>query len=259
VIVSYLIGVLIGLLPGGDGGATIRRIIRCLCRNNYLSRWASRSFYFRRRQGRPDFWLPGGLAYSEIMTSKTNVKVVSSRTIYRGPAFSVASDRVREPGGILVQRDVVRHSGSVVIMAIEEEGKEKRVLLVRQYRYAAGRYLWELPAGRIDEGETALAGGRRELLEETGYTAQQWEKALFFYSSPGFVDETMTVFLARGLKAGAAKPEEDEFISKRLFPISSLLGMIRSRKIMDAKTIAGVLWLKALSGKPINRKVRAAR
>ena len=189
------------------------------------------------------------------MTGKTKVKVVSSRSIYRGPAFSVVSDRVREPGGIVVQRDVVRHSGSVVIMAVEEDSKEKRVLLVRQYRYCAGRFLWELPAGRIDEGETALAGGRRELLEETGYTARKWQKALFFYSSPGFVDETMTVFLARGLKAGTAKPEEDEFISKRLFPLSSLLNMIRRRTIIDAKTIAGVLWLSAFSAE-LNRKGR---
>ena len=188
------------------------------------------------------------------MTRK-NVKVVSSRSIYRGPAFSVVSDRVREPGGIVVQRDVVRHSGSVVIMAVEEGGKEKRVLLVRQYRYCAGRFLWELPAGRIDEGETALAGGRRELLEETGYTAQKWQKALFFYSSPGFVDETMTVFLARGLRAGKAKPEEDEFISKRLFPLSSLLNMIRKQTIIDAKTIAGVLWLSVFF-EELNRKGR---
>jgi ADP-ribose pyrophosphatase len=189
------------------------------------------------------------------MTRK-NVKVVSSRRVYRGPAFSVMSDRVREPGGIVVQRDVVRHSGSVVIMAVEEDGKEKRVLLVRQYRYAAGRYLWELPAGRIDEGETALAGGRRELLEETGYTAANWQKALYFYSSPGFVDETMTVFLARGLRAGEARPEEDEFISKRLFPLSSLLSMIRKRTIIDAKTIAGVLWLNMFLQEQISRKAR---
>ena len=183
------------------------------------------------------------------MTSKApasqKVKVISSRSIYRGPAFHVVSDRVREPGGIVVQRDIVRHSGSVVIMPVEDVGKETRVLLVRQYRYAAGRYLWELPAGRIDEGESALPAAKRELLEETGYSAQKWEKALYFYSSPGFVDETMTLFLARGLKRGTAKPEEDEFISKRLFPLSSLLNMIRKHSISDAKTIAGALWLKA--------------
>jgi ADP-ribose pyrophosphatase len=109
-----------------------------------------------------------------------NVKLVSSRSVYRGPAFSVVSDRVREPGGIVVQRDVVRHSGSVVIMAVEEDGKEQRVLLVRQYRYAAGRDLWELPAGRIDEDEAALPAAKRELLEETGYTAQNCKRRFIF-------------------------------------------------------------------------------
>lgn len=93
------------------------------------------------------------------------------------------------------------------------------------------------------------------MLEETGYTAQKWQKGLYFYSSPGFVDETMTVFLARGLKAGTAKPEEDEFIRKRLFPLSSLLNMIRRQTIIDAKTIAGVLWLSAFSAE-LNRKGR---
>ena len=185
-----------------------------------------------------------------------NVKLVSSRSVYRGPAFRVVSDRVREPGGIVVQRDVVRHSGSVVIMAIEEDGKEQRVLLVRQYRYAAGRDLWELPAGRIDEDEAALPAAKRELLEETGYTAQNWQKALHFYSSPGFVDETMTVFLARGLKRGTAQPEEDEFIRKRLFPLSTLLTMVRKQSIVDAKTIAGALWLNTFSGNKAKRKVR---
>jgi len=144
----------------------------------------------------------------------------------------------------------------VVIMAVEEDGKEQRVLLVRQYRYAAGRDLWELPAGRIDEDEAALPAAKRELLEETGYTAQNWQKALHFYSSPGFVDETMTVFLARGLKRGTAQPEEDEFIRKRLFPLSTLLTMVRKQSIVDAKTIAGALWLNTFSGNKAKRKVR---
>jgi ADP-ribose pyrophosphatase len=180
---------------------------------------------------------------NKTSSSRPQVKVVSSRKIYRGPAFSVVSDRVREPGGIVVQRDVVRHSGSVVIMPVEEDDSRPGVLLVRQYRYAAGRYLWELPAGRIDEGESALAGARRELLEETGYTAEKWQRALFFYSSPGFVDETMSLFLAHGLKRGKAQPEEDELIRKRLFPLANLVNMVRTGSIVDGKTIAGVLWL----------------
>src|SRR5512133_2990384 len=138
------------------------------------------------------------------------VKVVSSRVAYCGPVFHVTTDYVQEPGGISSRRDVVRHQGSVVIMAVDDTGKEPKVLLARQYRHAAGRYLWELPAGRIDEGEDALTGAKRELIEETGISARQWKRALFFWVSPGFLDETMAVYLATGLKQGEATPEEDE-------------------------------------------------
>jgi len=100
----------------------------------------------------------------------------------------------------------------------------------------------ELPAGRIDPGENALAAGRRELLEETGYTAKRWKRALFFYPSPGFLEETMTIFLARGLNAGTAQPEADERIEHELIPLSQATGLILSGKIRDGKTIAGVLW-----------------
>ena len=141
---------------------------------------------------------------------KKQVEVLSSKTVFRGRVFRVTSDRVKEPSGIVATRDVVRHCGSVVILAVNESGPEPRVLLERQYRYAAGKYLWELPAGSIDPGETPLAAGKRELLEETGYRAKHWSRALFFYPSPGFMDETMTIYLARGLTPGQAHPEEDE-------------------------------------------------
>ena len=176
-------------------------------------------------------------------------KAISSRVAYRGPVFYVTTDRVQEPGGIAVRRDVVRHSGSVVVMAVDGTGHEPRVLLARQYRHPAQDYLWELPAGRIDPGESALSGAKRELEEETGYTADHWERALFFYSSPGFLDETMTVYLATGLKRGQAKPEEDEIIQKRMFPLSQLLRMVMKGAIRDGKTIAGVLWLAEKSRK----------
>jgi ADP-ribose pyrophosphatase len=187
---------------------------------------------------------PAGSRKVEKPSRKTKkAEVLSSKIVFKGPAFSVRSDRVREPGGIVARRDVVRHSGSAVILAVDDSGPEPRILLERQYRYAAEDYLWELPAGRVDPGEKALAGAKRELLEETGYRAVKWKQALFFYPSPGFLDETMTVYLARGLKPGDAQPEEDESIECQLIPLSDALAMVRSGEIRDGKTIASVLWL----------------
>jgi ADP-ribose pyrophosphatase len=173
-------------------------------------------------------------------------RVLRSKVVFRGPVFYVTSERVREPGGIVARRDMVRHPGSVVILAVDDSHRPLRVLLARQYRYAAGQSLWELPAGRIDRGEAPLAAAKRELLEETGYTARRWKRALFFYSSPGFLDETMAVYLATELVPGQAQPEDDEVISKRLFPLSAAVKMVKSGRIQDGKTIAGALWLQAV-------------
>lgn len=170
-------------------------------------------------------------------------KVLQSRVVFRGPVFYVTLNQVQEPSGVKARRDMVRHPGSVVIMAIDDHRSVPRVLLARQYRYAADDDLWELPAGRIDAGENELGAAKRELAEETGYTAAEWMRALFFYSSPGFLDETMAVYLARDLQRGRAQPEEDEVIARRFFPLSTALAMIDRGAVRDGKTIAGVLWL----------------
>src|SRR5271165_5966107 len=175
--------------------------------------------------------------------ARNKVEVLSSKTVFHGRIFSVTSDRVKEPGGIVVQRDIVRHGGSVVILAVDNAGAEPQILLERQYRYAADQVRWELPAGSIDRGESPRAGAKRELLEETGYRAKKWSHALHYYPSPGFVDETMTIYLARGLTPGLAHPEEDEFIACRLVPLSRALEMVLSGRICDGKTVAGALWL----------------
>lgn len=202
----------------------------------------------------------GTMAKSAKRSKKQPVRILSSKVVFRGPVFQVTSDQVREPGGVKVRRDIVRHAGSVVILASEEGPSssspklssrrdsacngDPRVLLARQYRYAANDWLWELPAGRIDEGEDELPAAKRELLEETGFTAKSWRRSLFFYSSPGFLDETMVVYLARGLTPGKAQPEEDEFISKRFFPISQAVRMVMRGSVRDAKTIAALLWFQ---------------
>ncbi len=171
-------------------------------------------------------------------------RVFSSKVVFRGPVFHVTSERVEEPGGIRARRDVVRHPGSIVILALDDSRNPPRVLLERQYRHATGGYTWELPAGSMDPGESELAAARRELLEETGYRARRWQRALKFFSSPGFLDETMSVYLARGLRPGPAQPEADEAIQVRFFPLSAAVGMVLRGRIRDGKTIAGLLWLR---------------
>jgi ADP-ribose pyrophosphatase len=173
-----------------------------------------------------------------------SVRVLKKRVVYRGPVFYVTSEIVQEPGGVRVRRDVVRHPGSVVILAVDDSSGEPRVLLERQYRYAAGQRLWELPAGRIDEGESALAAAKRELREETGFRARRWTRAMFFWVSPGFLDETMAIYLARDLEHGADEPEDDEVIAKRFFSLPAAVRMAVNGTIRDGKTIAAVLWLR---------------
>jgi ADP-ribose pyrophosphatase len=170
-------------------------------------------------------------------------RVLSSRVVYRGPAFTVTADQVLEPSGVRTRRDIVHHSGSVVILAVEETGVEPRVLLERQYRHAARQTLWELPAGRIDKGEKGVAAAKRELLEETGYTASRWKRILRFYASPGFLAETMDIYLAQELRRGKAQPEADEVIRTQMLPLSTAVDMAMKNVIKDAKTICGILWL----------------
>jgi ADP-ribose pyrophosphatase len=181
---------------------------------------------------------------SRKRSPKNKARVLSSRTVFRGPVFSVVSQQVAEPDGVRVRRDIVEHPGSIVVLAVDDTVKPPRVLLERQYRHAAGRRMWELPAGSLDPGENKLAAAKRELLEETGYTAGRWERAMFFYVSPGFLSESMQVFLARKLKKGKAQPEDDERITTRLVPLPQAVRMAMTGKIIDAKSIAPLLWVK---------------
>jgi ADP-ribose pyrophosphatase len=173
-------------------------------------------------------------------------RVISSKTVFEGRVFNVVSDEVEEPDNVRVRRDIIRHPGSIVVAALDDAGSQREPLLLleRQYRYAADARLWELPAGRIDPGETHLAAAKRELLEETGYTASRWQRALSFYASPGFLDEVMHVYLARGLKKGEARPEDDERITVRFFRLTQVIKMALSGKIRDSKTLAALFWLE---------------
>ncbi len=170
-------------------------------------------------------------------------QLLSSEVVFEGSLFRVLRDRLIEPGGRTSERDVVRHNGSVVILAIDSSKNRKNpwIVVERQYRHAARQFLWELPAGKLESGEDSLAGAQRELAEETGYRAKKWKLLAEYYPSPGFLGEAMKVFVAEGLQAGSAHPEEDEQIEFRLVKLSEVLKMIDKGAIMDGKTLTGVL------------------
>jgi len=185
--------------------------------------------------------------------SRTGVaQILSSEVVYQGPLFRVLHDKLVEPDGTANERDVIRHNGSVVILAIDSSKSKKDpwIVVERQYRHAANQYLWELPAGKLDAGEDALTGAQRELSEETGYKAKKWKPLVEYYASPGFLGESMKVFLAEGLVVGDAHPEEDEHIEIRLVKLSDVIKMIDKGMILDGKTLTSVLlYARKLSGK----------
>lgn len=170
----------------------------------------------------------------------SRLRIISSRTIYSGKILELKLDRVIEPGGVAANREVVLHRGSVVIVPHLSDG---RLVLVRQYRYAVRRFLWELVAGGLERGETPPAAARRELLEETGYRARRVKLLCDFYSTPGITSERMFLLEARGLTKSKASPDPDERIQVGYFTLNQLAGMLRRKEIHDAKTLVGVLWL----------------
>jgi ADP-ribose pyrophosphatase len=179
-------------------------------------------------------------------------QLLSSVVVYQGPLFRVLHDKLIEPDGTHNERDVIRHNGSVVILAIDnsKSRKDPWIVIERQYRHAANQYLWELPAGKLEPGENALAGAQRELAEETGYSAKKWKPLVEYYASPGFLGESMKIFVAEGLLAGNAHPEADEHIEFRLVKLSEVLKMIEKGAILDGKTLTSVLlYARKLAGK----------
>ena len=169
------------------------------------------------------------------------MKITSSREVYKCSLFRVTEDKAKDrKTGFEISRSVVRHAGSAVMMAADEK---RRILLVRQYRLPAEKQLWELPAGRLDPGEKPLQAAKRELVEETGYRAKKWTRLASFYVSPGYVQERMTIFLARDLTEGQATPMDDERIETRWFTRREMAAMIATGRIEDAKTMLGFfLW-----------------
>jgi ADP-ribose pyrophosphatase len=166
--------------------------------------------------------------------------VISSRTVFRGRIVQLDVDSVVEPSGKEVEREVIRHPGAAVLLAVTPEG---RVLLVRQFRYAAGETLLEVPAGTIDPGESPEQTAGRELVEETGYHPGRLEKIAEFYPSPGIVSEKMHLFLATELERRQAAPDSDESLEIVELPLEQALRLEPGRDVRDAKTIVALSWL----------------
>ena len=172
---------------------------------------------------------------------------ISSRRAYDGSLISLRVDEVRLPSGRTTSREVVEHPGAVGVLAWDGA----RLAMVRQWRQAAGDELLEIPAGTIDPGEEAAATASRELAEECGLAAEGWEQGPAFYTAPGFCTERLTLFLATGLRPHVAPAPDDEEIERSWLPLADALAAIDEGRIIDAKSMAGILWLA--------RRVGAAR
>jgi len=168
---------------------------------------------------------------------------VSSRRVYAGRVLNLDIDQVRFPDGSIGELELIRHAGAAAVVPFLDDPRQPdaRLLLIRQYRYAADRFLYEIPAGRLDPGETPIECARRELLEETGCTADALRPLGSFFTTPGFIDEYIHVFIATGLTRGVASPERDEFIQSESHTSLGALRMIERGEIVDGKTIIALL------------------
>ena len=195
---------------------------------------------------------PSSKAATKLAADKTSpfatpkasgkAKLLKSQLAYQGKIFNVYTDTVIEPGGKENTRDVIRHNGSVVILAVDtsKDPEDPDIILERQYRHAAGQFLIELPAGRIEPGEKPLSAAKREMIEETGYRAKKWTLLTKYFASPGFLGEWMQIYLAEEIREGTATPEPDEHIEIHRVPLSKAMAMVVANQIHDGKTLIGL-------------------
>jgi ADP-ribose pyrophosphatase len=196
------------------------------------------------------------------LRAEGTAEILNSQVVYEGPLFKVLKEEIREPNGSTASRDIIRHNGSVVILAVDASGKKGRtdplVIMERQYRHAAGQFLWEIPAGKIEAGEERLAGAKRELAEETGYSAKKWTELTRYCASPGFLGEWMQVYLAEDLERGQATPEEDETLEIYPMRLSAVEALIAAGEVLDGKTLVAVGMYRQLQGAKKNTKKKKA-
>lgn len=169
---------------------------------------------------------------------------ISGEVVHNGQFFDIQRDTVRLPNNKVSVREFIKHPGAVVVLPILDDGK---ILLERQFRYPLKQVFIEFPAGKIDGKEDPLACARRELQEETGYTAEQWQYVCTIHNAIAYSDERLYIYLARGLKEGKSSPEEGELLETFTASIPELVGWVREGKITDVKTVIGIFWLEKLA------------
>lgn len=169
---------------------------------------------------------------------------IDGGVVYDGAFMKVHRDTVMLPDGRQASREFIRHPGAVVVLPVFDDGS---VLLERQFRYPLNQVFIEFPAGKIDSGEPSLECAKRELLEETGYTAATWEFVCTIHNAIGYADEHLDLYLARGLTAGERKLDEGEFLDVFTASVPELLKWVREGKITDVKTVIGTFWLEKLA------------
>ncbi|MBQ2061415.1 MAG: NUDIX hydrolase [Oscillospiraceae bacterium] len=170
-------------------------------------------------------------------------RTLSSREVFHGRIVRLRVDEVRLPNGKTAKREVIDHPGGVCILALDDQ---RRAAVVRQYRYAFGRVMTELPAGKLEPGEEPFSTAQRELAEEVGATAAEWTDLGELIPSPGCYAETLHMYMARGLTFRAPNPDEDEFLETEFVPLAELEEQCLSGQIRDAKTVAAVLKVRAM-------------
>jgi ADP-ribose pyrophosphatase len=165
----------------------------------------------------------------------------SIRNVFKGRVLTLNLEQVRLPNGRVAELEIAHHPGGAAVVALDAEG---RVCLLRQFRHAAGGWLIELPAGKLDAGEPPLECAQRELAEEAGAVARRWDKLGEFFSSPGVLTEVIHLYLARELTATDAQPEEHEVFEARWIPLDEAVDLAASGRLQDAKSVIGLLWAR---------------